>query len=246
MALRAPRMATASNPSQTAQVEDDSLLNDADPYLDTAADEPEVETAGTDLISSDPASAPLTAFDREVGNDSSFDSLDDDVGYGSFPMVKLDKDTLVTSDGDEFKSLDAVLIRMSRKTLVKARPGQDDDIPFFYTYNNTTALDGRSVSDYLREWRESGEMEDGAEPVKSEYLEVLGEVHGTGTDLDGEFVIFNVAPASRRKLAGYKMKLQARGLALNKVLTRVAAGAKVTKGKNTFHPWDFKLVGKVG
>jgi hypothetical protein len=253
MALRTPNTA----PSKPTQVAEPEVKNDNDPYLteeqaDAALDDVpqgsiKEEVADKPLKQASVSRAVSTHVEEDVGNDDSFDDLDQDLGFGSFPMVKLDKDVFVTSDGDEFDHLDVILKRMSRKTLIKARAGQDDDIPFVYTYNNETALDGRSVADHLREWREDGDMPAGADPIKAEYLEVLAEVCGSGNEAyDGEMVILNIAPASKRRLAGYKLKLQAKGLAMHKVVTRVIAGAKITKGNKSFHPWDFKLVGKLG
>ena len=244
--------------NKPAPVAEPTIQNDADPYLTDAQadaaldDEPQGGVAeqvksAVPSVQKPASKAVSTQVYEDVGNDSSFDDLDSDLGFGSFPMVKLDNSgQFVTSDGDEFDQLDVVIRRMTRKTLVKARAGQDEGIPFVYTYNGETALDGRSVADYIREWKEDGEMEPAADPIKSEYLEVLAEVHNTGNEnYDGEMVILNVAPASKRRLAGYKLKLQAKGLPLHGVLTRVLAGAKISKGNRSFRPWDFKFIAKL-
>lgn len=191
-------------------------------------------------------------------DDDGFGDLDQDLGFGSFPMVKLDGNMFVVN-GEEYKTLDVQLLQTKQKMMVKARAGEDcNALTFTYIDNNVdprklrpeeiqnlVATDGTLISDHCEQWVEDGEMEEGAKPVTSVYREVIARVFNTGTDLDGSLVILNVAPASKSRLAGYRKALQINKLKLTEVLTRLQPGPKIVKGSKSFYPWDFKLIGKI-
>lgn len=174
-----------------------------------------------------------------------FEGVDDDLGFGSFPIMKLDgKDFMC--EGHVFDQVEGVLIRWADNFLFKARQGRDgEDVPVVYSADGEHTTGGRPLNDVFAEWVAVGEMEQGATPIRSRYKTVLFEVHNTGTDLDGEYVMCNVAPASVTRLAGYIKRLQIKRLAPQDVLTRLVPGSKVSMGRNSFHPWDFKYAGKL-
>lgn len=163
-------------------------------------------------------------------------SMDKDLGFGSFPIVKLNEGKLQTED-QEFDELKVKALRAQSKHLIKARAGQEDGIPFVYSYDGQVATDGRTVADHIREWMDDGDLERGHDPITSEYKEVVVEIQEG--PLAGEIVILNVAPASKARLAGYNAKLRLKGKDITQVVTLVKAGPKIDKGKKSFRPWDF-------
>lgn len=116
-----------------------------------------------------------------------------------------------------------------------------------YSYDKQTGTDGRALDDHFNEWRMAGELEADASPVKARYFELAAQiltVDGKGDhELCGDMVLASIPPASVTRLAGYKAKLKLKKRKLNKVVTHILPGAKITlPNKKTFWPWDFKFV----
>lgn len=184
--------------------------------------------------------APLAAT---LPADDSFDGLEEELGFGSFPMLKLDKTEFVVGTTTFDVIEECVLLKGTKKHLFKARKGEDDGIPLVYSYDGVFTTSGERLDSVFEEWKEHGEM-DGS-PIKSTYMEVLTHIISAGDgSMNGELVMANIAPQSLRTLSGYQARLGLKGLRLNQAVTRLQKGQKVTiKGSNkTFYPWDFKFV----
>jgi hypothetical protein len=214
--------------------EDDTPLPAAAPKRDQIP----VVHASTEIAPA-PAASGMTINAPIAG----FEDVDDDIGYGSYPVLKLDgKDFMC--EGETFETVDVVLLEQRNKFLYKARPGkQDEEVPVAYSYDERTTVTGRPLTELFAEWQDAGEMEEGASPIVAKYKEVVAEVRNSGSELDGELVLLSVPPASRSRLAGYIKKLAMKRMVPQSVITRCQPGNKVVRGKTSFYPWDFKLVG---
>ena len=261
MALRQASV-TKTDPAPESEKKTESA-----PKVETKAAEPEVvekeeietEVSNPPAVQDSPSKAVAAAALADDGEDDGFGDLDDDIGFGSFPIVKLDGKTFESTEGHSFDSLNVVIIQSRLKALIKARKGEEDGIPIAFAYPpkecsasdvsptsvlNMTAGDGTLISDHVKQWKEEGQME-GAHPIVSVYREVMARVVNPDGELDEELVILNIPPASRSRLAGYRKKLKLKGLNMSKVLTKLVPGPKIQKGQKSFHPWDFKLVGRI-
>ena len=190
-----------------------------------------------------PATTRGTPLSTALPADDSFDGLEEELGFGSFPMLKLDKTEFVVGNTSLDAIEECVLLKGTKKHLYKARKGEEDGIPLVYSYDGVYTTSGERLDDVFEEWREHGEME-GA-PIKNTYMEVLTHIIRAGDgSLNGELVMANIAPQSLRTLSGYQARLGLKGLRLNQAVTRLQKGQKVTlKGSaKTFYPWDFKFV----
>lgn len=193
--------------------------------------------------------------------DDEFDNLGQEVGFGSFPIVKLDKAELVCADLNvTAKSIDGVIMKGRRKYLYKASREQDEE-RLAYSYHDTDTdgniltADGRKLIDVIAEWKEDGKVD----VVRSRYYECMLHVLDVECEkksatedaraaLVGELVLTSIAPSSVQRLAGFqqKLKLKKGQPKLRDVVTRLSAGSKITPKKNpanTYFPWDFKLLG---
>lgn len=189
----------------------------------------------------------VAAPQRQDEPEDGFEELDDALGYGSLPMVKLDKDELDV-EGVRFKSLDVIMHRMKYKWMVK--PRNEDGAPFCYSYDRKVDTKGRPISEWIAEWVEDGEMKSGDTPHEAKYAEIVSEVAEEGNEFDGRMVILNIAPASVAKLSGYRQDLKlggirryGRALGLTQVVTRLGKGKLIKTASNqSFYPWAFSMV----
>ena len=203
----------------------------------------EPQTAPVPASDQMPAAARGAPLASTLPADDSFDGLEEELGFGSFPMLKLDKTEFIIGTTSFDAIEECVLLKGTKKHLYKARKGEEDGIPLVYSYDGVYSVSGERLDDVFAEWREHGEM-DGA-PIKSTYMEVLTQIiHAGDGSMNGELVMANIAPQSLRTLSGYQARLGLKGLRLNQAVTRLQKGQKVTiKGSNrTFYPWDFKFV----
>lgn len=169
-----------------------------------------------------------------VDPSSKFQGVEDKVGYGSFPQIKLDKDKFIIND-DEVDGFDFEPISSRPRWIHKANKET-----FVFSYDNHTATNGQLLSAVYADWKAAGYPS----PEKREYQEVLGIIKsGDHTD---EMVILSVPPASVPRLAGVMARLRVtEGLTLDQVILRIEKGAKITtKAKDTFYPWKFTSLGK--
>lgn len=193
----------------------------------------------------------------QPGDDTGFSIARKSLGFGSFPMVKLENgDFIFGETGVSLQEFDAVLTKMREKLLIKARSGGERGIPIVFAYAPTDGTsytvedlissDGSAVGDHIASWKEAGEMPVSARPVVSSYYEILAQIHNTDTEMDGELAILNVPPASQSGLSGYIERLAYKRLTPPQVLTKVIKGPKRTNANGTYYPWAFKLAGKLG
>lgn len=192
-----------------------------------------------------PVQALSLASKSSMDRDESFDDLEDELGFGSFPMLKLDKTEFVCGNHTMDAVDEVILLQGKKKHLFKARKGEDDGIPLVYSYDGKYSVQGEALEQVFAEWREAGEMDENSQPVKATYMEVFAHVLSCSVkELIGEQVMMNIAPQSLKTLSGYQKKLALKGYRLNQAVTRVQKGAKVTisNSSKTFYPWDFKFV----
>ena len=180
------------------------------------------------------ASAPLSILDGV--RDEAFSSLDSKIGYGSFPMIMLDKDKFIIVAGkEEVDEFDCHVLFLRPKWIHKTT---DQNGPIFYAYDGQLTTSGDRIADKLKAWEVDGFKYAGAR----EYSEVT--VIMKTTSLTGDMALLSVPPSSVKRLAGYRATLNAiKRVEINAVITKCLKGAKVTTGnKDTFYPWDFKFV----
>lgn len=276
MALRRPKTSTAATPEaeDTTQMQGDTpeqapvdqYAGDDEDELDnvgkgTAFDEADrrtrVDNSGLERdarpVATQPAPKEESALDIVRGSQKSgdgFDDLDDDLGWNSFPLVKLQDGSFLIKDSDEeFGHLDVVILSTQKKWLYKARQStsEDEEIPIAFTYDDKLSTKGIPLQEVFDEWRQNGDMT-GAHPVQAVYREVLAMILGTSdakSAMNGKMVILNIPPTSRGKLSGYRKDLRLlKGLSLNEVVTRCSKGKRIENGQKSFSPWAFSLVGK--
>lgn len=186
------------------------------------------------------------------GQTGDFDSVSGELGFGSFPQIKLDKDKFLAGN-DQKNEMDEFLFRpMSSKArfIYKAEKDSKD---FFFSYDDTLANDGTPIANKLADWRAAGFTR----PEKRKYQEVYGYiVESGGNDYEGRMVILSVPPASAPRFAAYMAELSLRRyegqpvdgagrpvpLGAHETICRIQKGAKITtKDANTFYPWDFQF-----
>jgi hypothetical protein len=178
-------------------------------------------------------SAPRSHADS--GEVDGFSDLDDDIGFGSFPIIKLENGKLVLGEaGEEVESFLAVILGMKRRYLYKSEPGDDAEI--FYSYDKQVDTSGRSVESRLAEWEADGHPKEKFE-IK-EYVELMAQLKSTAfTD---RLCMLSIPPASIKRLSGYRQELKyVNGTAFTKCITKVSVGKKIKYGTTTFNPWQF-------
>ena len=256
--------AAAKEAAPQTQVADDTVTGSSIPdALDDGAlhDQSDPYAAGLELddeaLRNAPAVIPQQQLVPMPGNgrglsnvapqkiDDGFDGLEQEVGFGSYPILKLDKMMFIIGDkkikGDD--GVKVILISARKKYLFKA--SKDRKTLLAYSYDGRTGTDGRALQDHFAEWIAEGKMAPGASPVVSRYFEAPGVILDTGDpNLDGEIVLLSIPPASVSRLAGIKQRLDLNGLKMGEVVLRCGLGPMVEKNGETFYPWDFKIVAK--
>ena len=207
-------------------------------------------------------SARAKAVAEVADADDEFENLDQEIGFGSFPIIKLDKHELICADlGVTAKTIDGVILKGRRKFLYKASKDKEEErIAYSYhdrdTEGEVLTADGRRLSSVIAEWKEDGTVE----LIRSRYYECMLHVLDVQCEKEshtqdarkaivGELVLTSIAPSSVQRLAGYQQKLKLRKgqPKLRDVVTRLSAGAKITPKKNpdnTYFPWNFTLLGR--
>lgn len=191
-----------------------------------------------------PAVSPLPLASVSAFNDG-FDDLDGDVGYGSFPRVKLDSGTFWMDDqtiGTEFV---CNIFYIRNQYIWRMDDGDDDDADVVWTYDdisqnpNALTTRGEPLGDILADWRAQGHN-----PTRRDIYEASATI--IGGQYDGALVLLSIPPTSKPRFAGYKVKVhQLMRTRIPNVLTKVSAGSpiKSKKGSRTFQPWTFEFAG---
>ena len=237
MALKGKTEALAEN----VKVEDQS---EAVAETTTEAWEEQAEVAAEETQALVQAASPATELTapKKTGGlmaavgaaDDGFDALDDEIGFGSFPMVKLDKSKFVI-DKAEYDEFHAVILSARPKWVYKA-----DDDHLLYSYDQVYDTSGKTIEAVKAEWKADGVS---TAISVSKYMECASKVVSEGAH-QGRIVLLSVAPASVKRLGGYRAELKLTGKSLGKVVTRIFPGDKVQiNPKISFYPWNFELVG---
>lgn len=180
-------------------------------------------------------------------NTDGFDDLDQDIGYGSFPILKLDKDLFVFGD----VSLDHVDVEIQtvRKKFVHKISRDKDNERLSYSYDNVHTTTGIPLVKKYEEWRAELSVPH-AQPEISRYMECMVRVIGASAkgkpteEHNNKQLLLSIPQASISRLAGYKATLQGmQQKRLSDVVTRCKKGPLVKiSPKISFYPWDFEDV----
>ncbi len=212
----------------------------------TAAGIPEAPAASTAMSATPAAAAAVVAQTQHAGravveatDRNSFAALDDEIRYGSFPTIKLDKDKFAIGDKEEVDEFTAQILSRRPKWLFKAGRGTDKkDDQIFFSYDGTHDLAGTPVEQRLADWKADGLTQ----KETRKYDEVA--VKMMDTSLAGGLALLNIPPVSVSKMAGFRRQMLAlKNLELDKMVIKFSKGDKIkTKGGETFYPWNFTFV----
>lgn len=188
--------------------------------------------------------------------DNGFDGLE--LGFGSFPMIKLENEgQFADSDENELgKHIRAVLQQSTPVYLYKQENNEDGPIAYSYDRNTLTSYKGdegedfKTVAEIKAAW-----AEEGYDLEEKKYLEVVatvcedheefieGDVPEGLEDIEGETVMFRLAPASLKAFSGKVATLQMRNQPIQGATMDFLVGKKrKSNGGKTYFPWKFRLV----
>lgn len=205
----------------------------------------EEETASNETGTTVSTDVKPTGISTHVApSDDGFGDLDDQIGFGSFPIVKLDKDKFIVGDAS-LDQIDCIIMSVRKKYLFKVKQGSGDNEQesICYSYDGIHDTSGNPLSSVFEEWKEEGFESD---PSRSDYMEAVAQLADEAAgELNGQLVLLSVPPASVKRLAGYRAQLKVvYRQKPQQVITRCmkAPLVKITP-KISFYPWDFKKVG---
>lgn len=234
MALKGATQALPEN-----QIKDTSVAVETATVADPPwAEQAEVlaETQPSQAVVAQPASTAVVPSSTNRGIvagakvDDGFSALDEEIGFGSFPMVKLDKDKFVV-EKDEYSDFLCKIIGARPKWVYKA-----DDEHLCYSYDQQVSTSGKDLKAVQAEWKAEGLPN----VEVSKYMECAAQFLTPGNHFE-KLVLLSVAPASIKRLGGYRAELQITGQKLDETVTRVFAGAKIQiSPKISFYPWNFE------
>lgn len=159
-----------------------------------------------------------------------------DMGFGSFPIVKLQDTTFSTSDGDTLGNTFCCVMHASRKKFLLKCEDSNDAEEFVYSYDKVHTTGNKLVEDVKKAWGEKGWVN----PVWKEYADVTAQLVDLNNRELGGVVMLSIPYTSNSRLSGYITTLMVKGRQVNQVITQVYHGQKVTSGKFAFYPWAFK------
>lgn len=170
-----------------------------------------------------------------------FALLDDEIRFGSFPSIKLDKDKFILGDKEEVDEFTAHILSLRAKWIYKAgRGGDKKDEEIFYSYDQQVDTSGNSVAQRIADWQSQGLT------LKEtrKYTEVA--VKMKDTTLADTLALLSIPPVSVSRLAGFRRQVLALHKAeLDQILTKFCKGDKIkTQSGETFYPWHFVYAGK--
>lgn len=177
-------------------------------------------------------------INRTPSEPDGFEDLDDEIGFGSFPILTLNNGTFSIGDEDVGKSLDVILQQSRRKHLYKEGGVEDTDF-IVYSYDEVHDTGGKLLTAVFADWVEQGVDEKTIEHKKySEAVAlIISEAH------KGEMILLSVPPASIKRFAGYRSELKViRKRQPQQVVTRLLVGPTIKKDKKSFNPWNFKFL----
>lgn len=243
MALNKSKPAESLQPAKTepaaaVELQDHSEADNGTPWNEEAAVAAPVVTPPVTSANKPPATSAGGVMAGLSGD--GFDALDGQIGFGSFPIIKLDKDKFDVN-GEPLDDFSCVMLQARSKWIHKV--GDKDNESIFYSYDGQHDTGGRSVESRYNEWKNEGYNTSGVDV--REYMEVM--VKMIGTSLDGQLALLSVPPASVKRLGGYRAEVRlSHGLLLNQVIT-VCKKAPLVKisPKVSFYPWNFSFGGKL-
>lgn len=235
---------------ETKAVETEQVESKSEPS--TAVAEVEQNTA----VAKQEHKAVATSQVIEAAADNGFDGLE--LGFGSFSMIKLaNEGQFEDSDDNELgKHIRAVLQQSTPVYLYKQEGNDEGPIAYSYDRKTITAYTGEDDDDFktIEEIKASW-AEDGYDLEEKKYLEVVativedhedfidGDVPEGLEDLEGETVMFRLAPASLKGFSGKVATLQMQNKPIKGAVMDFLVGKKrKSNGGKTYFPWKFRLV----
>ena len=214
--------------------------------------EPEivVETK-TEVAQVKRSSMPANVAENAAGQD--FGGIE--LGYGSFPTIKLPGEgVFCDSDDNELgKHIRATLQQSKAVYLYKQEDNDSGPVGYSYDGVNLSAYKGdedyKTVAELTEGWRVEG-----YEVELRKYLEVVaivceghdeiigGEVPDGLEDLEGEPVIFSIPPSSVKAFSGKIATLGWTQTPIKGTKMDFKVNKKRKVGTNSYFPWKFSLV----
>lgn len=215
----------------------------------------EVETKSTAVAKSESKAVAANQVISDAA-DNGFDGLE--LGFGSFPMIKLENEgQFADSDENELgKHIRAVLQQSTPVYLYKQEGNEDGPIAYSYDRQTLTSYKGNEGDEFktVEEVRAAW-VEEGYDLEEKKYLEVVativedhddfieGDVPEGLEDIEGETVMFRLAPASLKAFSGKVATLQMRKQPIQGATMDFLVGKKRKSGNGkTYFPWKFRLV----
>lgn len=177
-----------------------------------------------------------------VRNDG-FSALDGKTGFGSWPILKLDKTTFMVGDKDAGPEVFGVISGLREKYLYR-EAGKQQTENLFYSYDHQTHGTGKSVQATLKEWAAKGIKYEVKTYMEGGFLRVVKADNGNWKR--EKLCMLSIPPASIARLAGYRDELAMfhDGKTLAQVVTRCYAGENIKlDGGINFRPWEFEFAG---
>ena len=156
------------------------------------------------------------------------------IGFGSYPIVKLEDGIFQTNDEELGKEIIGRLLNSKKKILYRTKVPEGESPEIVYTYDDVLSTSGNPIKDVLAEWEADGEKWE-----RKEYLDVVTRIEDEESPYDSRIVLLSIPPASSNRFGGYVGELMMSGRKVADVLTRVSVGKKVTKTRFPFYPWNF-------
>lgn len=251
--VEAEKVETKPEPETKVEVK-----SEAEPEVVETKSTAVAEVEKTESTAVAPQASKAVAANQVISQaaDSGFEGLE--LGFGSFPMIKLENEgQFADSDENELgKHIRAVLQQSTPVYLYKQESNEDGPIAYSYDRNTLTSYKGsegdefKTVAEIKAAWEEEGyELEE------KKYLEVVaticenheefieGEVPEGLDDIEGETVMFRLAPASLKAFSGKVATLQMRKLPIQGATMDFLVGKKrKTNNGKVYFPWKFRLV----
>lgn len=161
-----------------------------------------------------------------------------EIGYGSFPILKLDGESFMLDDEVlKEKEIPMIISQSRSKFIIKEKAEETDN--FIYSYDGIVDTKGVSVETFKALMKSKGNQIE-----TKTYLEAVAEI--VDGEFEGEFVLLSIPPSSLKRFSGYGVKVMHKfGVSPNKVVTQVSVGKKIVKDKKSWSPWKFTVLGLV-
>lgn len=239
-AVPAPAEATLQDHTDAPAAEGSAPWEDSPPAVTAVRAPVTAPVQTTAATSGTPAVRPNAMAGME---DDGFGALDGEIGFGSFPIIKLDKDKFDVN-GKEVEEFTCVMLSARDKWIHKVKEGENEEI--FYTYDRIVDTSNNSINDRYAGWIAAGYPVDEQGKLKVDvrkYVEVV--VRMVDTEMAGTLALLSIPPASIKRLGGYRAEVSlAHKVSLSQAHTKCVKGAKVqVSPKISFYPWNFKFAG---